>query len=85
MSYQIVAISNEKRAPEQAYNKLERAAACPDANYAGKILLSAFSSVLVSFIQELDQILMWRSHAMGDITKNALRTGEEGLCWAIAA
>lgn len=35
MSYQIVAISNEKRAPEQAYNKLERAAACPDANFSG--------------------------------------------------
>lgn len=34
MSYQIVAISNEKGAPEQAYNKLERAGACPDANYA---------------------------------------------------
>jgi hypothetical protein len=41
MSYQIVAISNEKQAPENAYNKLESAAACPSANYAGKILLAS--------------------------------------------
>jgi len=34
MSYQIVAISNEKQAPENAFNKLESAAACSSANYA---------------------------------------------------
>lgn len=34
MSYQIVAISNEKGTPEQAYKKLEMAAACPRANFA---------------------------------------------------
>lgn len=36
MSYQIVAISNERGAPEQAYNKLEKAAAGSNANYAGE-------------------------------------------------
>ena len=36
MSYQIVAISNERGPPEQAYNKLERAAAGSNANYAGE-------------------------------------------------
>jgi hypothetical protein len=36
MSYQIVAISNEKGTPEQAYSKLEMAAACPRANFAGE-------------------------------------------------
>ncbi len=37
MSYQIVAISNEKGAPEQAYNKLEKAAASSGANFAGEL------------------------------------------------
>lgn len=36
MSYQIVAISNEKGTPDQAYSKLEMAAASPRANFAGK-------------------------------------------------
>jgi V-type H+-transporting ATPase subunit C len=34
MSYQIVSISNEKGAPEQAILKLQKAAACPGANHA---------------------------------------------------
>jgi len=43
MSYQIVAVSNEKGAPEQAYNKLEKATATP--SIAGKICF--FVSLLV--------------------------------------
>jgi V-type H+-transporting ATPase subunit C len=34
MSYSIVAIANERGAPENAYAKLQKAAACPEANYA---------------------------------------------------
>jgi V-type H+-transporting ATPase subunit C len=34
MSYSIVAIANERGSPEKAYGKLQKAAACPDANYA---------------------------------------------------
>jgi len=49
MSYQIVAISNEKGAPEQAYNKLERAGACPDANYAGEKVPFPFDFVFHVF------------------------------------
>ncbi len=35
MSYAIAAIANERGAPENAYAKLQKAAACPEANYAG--------------------------------------------------
>jgi hypothetical protein len=35
MTYSIVAIANEKGSPDTAYAKLQKAAACPEANYAG--------------------------------------------------
>jgi V-type H+-transporting ATPase subunit C len=34
MSYSIVAIANEQSGPDAAYSKLQKAAACPSANYA---------------------------------------------------
>jgi len=34
MTYSIVAIANEKGSPDTAYAKLQKAAACPEANYA---------------------------------------------------
>ena len=55
MSYQIVAISNEKGAPEQAYNKLERAGACPDANYAGEKVPFPFVLFFKAFLSLLDE------------------------------
>ena len=39
MSYNIVAISNDGGAPEQAYRKMQSAGACPEAPYAGAFYL----------------------------------------------
>lgn len=40
MSYVIAAISNSGGAPEQAYRKMQSAAACPERPFAGKLLHS---------------------------------------------
>lgn len=37
MSYFIASISNGGGAPEQAYRKMQEAAACSEAPYAGKV------------------------------------------------
>jgi len=39
MSYFVVAISNDGGAPEQAYRKMQSAGACPEAPFAGKLVL----------------------------------------------
>jgi hypothetical protein len=48
MSYQIVSISNEKGAPDQAYNKLEKAAASSGANFAGKLFQAEWTVLSIS-------------------------------------
>ena len=35
MSYSIVAIANERGSPDKTYGRLQKAAASPEANYAG--------------------------------------------------
>lgn len=52
MSYQIVAISNKPGSPEQAFSKLEKAAACPEAKFA-EIFKFEVPSLMVGTLDSL--------------------------------
>mmetsp|Transcript_1165 Transcript_1165/g.1397 ORF Transcript_1165/g.1397 Transcript_1165/m.1397 type:complete len:420 (+) Transcript_1165:393-1652(+) len=79
MSYAIVAIANERGAPENAYTKLQKAAACPQANYAEMFKFevpSLMVGTLDSLITLSDDLIKTDS-VIDSIVRKVEKTGVE--------
>lgn len=59
MTYLIVSIANERGSPENAYAKLQKAAACQEAKFAGKCSIARCNIYEFTSVKGEIDTLMW--------------------------